>query len=72
MQDRHKAPLHAASGGGNPVEPEMNPGDQPPPGTPATGENICPRCNGGGVGDDGMRCEHCGGTGKAVESGVGV
>ena len=71
MQERHTAPLRAASGGGNPIEPEMNPGDQPPPGRPATGENICPICNGSGVrDDDGMRCEHCGGTGKVTE-GVG-
>ena len=70
MQHRQEAPLCAAPAGGNPIEPEMNPGDQPPPGRPGTGENICPKCNGSGVRDDGMRCEHCGGTGKLTE-GVG-
>ena len=39
-------------------------------GAPGTGENICPKCSGSGVRDDGGRCEHCGGTGKAIE-GVG-
>lgn len=55
---------------GNPIDPEMNPGDQAPPGAPGTGENICPKCGGGGILDDGARCEHCGGTGKLIE-GVG-
>jgi len=70
MREEQNTPLHAASGGGNPIEPEMNPGDEAPPGIPAAGENICPNCNGGGVRDDGTRCEHCGGTGK-VSEGVG-
>ena len=62
-------PRHAASSG-NPIDPEMNPGDQAPPGTAGTGENICPQCGGGGIRDDGSRCDHCGGTGKVIE-GVG-
>jgi hypothetical protein len=49
----------------------MNPGDQAPPGTDGAGENLCPKCGGSGIrDDDGMRCEHCGGTGKVIE-GVG-
>lgn len=59
-----------APASGNPVEPEMNPGDQAPPGTPGAGENICPKCSGNGILGDGSRCEHCGGTGKVIE-GVG-
>jgi hypothetical protein len=62
-RDRRRAAV------GNPVEPEMNPGDQAPPGAAGTGENICPKCSGSGVRDDGARCEHCGGTGKVI---VGV
>lgn len=52
-----------------PVNPEMNPGDQAPPGTPGTGENLCPRCGGTGLAT-GKPCSECGGTGKVVE-GVG-
>lgn len=47
----------------------LNPGDQAPPGTPGTGENICPDCNGSGK-IDGQPCETCGGSGKIIE-GVG-
>jgi hypothetical protein len=44
-------------------------GDEPPPGTPGTGENICPTCKGSGkVGQKG--CPDCGGTGKVIE-GIG-
>ena len=53
---------------GNPVEPEMNPADQAPAATPGAGENVCPKCGGSGITDnDAMPCEHCGGTGKAIE-----
>ena len=54
---------------GNPVEPEMNPGEEAPPPVPGE-ENICPVCGGGGVADDGTRCENCGGTGKVNLSGL--
>lgn len=53
-----------APSSGNPVEPEMNPSDELPPGLPGTDEAICPKCNGSGVRDDGARCDHCAGTGK--------
>lgn len=46
-----------------------NPGDQAAPGTPGTGENICPECEGSGRIGDG-ECPTCGGTGKVVE-GIG-
>jgi hypothetical protein len=50
-------------------EPKLNPGDQAEPGTPGTGENICPECSGSGkVGA--TACPICGGTGKVVE-GIG-
>jgi RecJ-like exonuclease len=50
-------------------QPKLNPGDQAEPGTPGTGENVCPECKGSGrVGA--TPCQNCGGTGKIVE-GVG-
>ena len=48
---------------------QMHPGDDAPPGTPGTGENICPACKGSGkIGQ--KPCPECGGTGKVVE-GIG-
>ncbi len=47
----------------------LNPGDEAPPGTPGTGEDVCPDCRGTGR-RDGRECATCGGTGKIVE-GVG-
>ena len=52
-----------------PSTSEMNRGDQAPPGTPGTGEDLCPKCGGKGT-VDGKKCEHCGGTGKVIQ-GVG-
>jgi DnaJ-class molecular chaperone len=46
-----------------------NPGDDAPPGTPGTGEDICRDCHGSGR-IDGKTCPACGGTGKVTE-GVG-
>ena len=47
----------------------LHPGDEAAPGTPGTGEAICPRCGGTGrVGGD--PCSTCAGTGKVVH-GVG-
>ena len=43
-----------------------NPGDEAAPGTPGTGENLCPHCGGSGE-HDGVPCEACGGTGKVIE-----
>jgi hypothetical protein len=48
---------------------ELNPGDQTVPGTPGTGENLCPKCGGRGR-LDGRDCAHCGGTGRVIQ-GVG-
>jgi hypothetical protein len=47
----------------------LNPGDVAPPGTPGTGEGICPQCRGSGQ-YDGEPCSECGGNGKVVE-GIG-
>lgn len=50
-------------------KPKLNPGDQAEPGTPGTGENICPECKGSGrIGA--AACPMCGGTGKIIE-GIG-
>jgi hypothetical protein len=47
----------------------MNPGDVAPAGTPGTGQNVCPECN--GTGDvDGKECPNCEGLGTVIE-GVG-
>ncbi|WP_119153154.1 hypothetical protein [Caldimonas tepidiphila] len=48
---------------------DMNPGDEAPPGTPGTGENLCRNCGGSGR-IDGGPCPECQGTGKIVE-GIG-
>ncbi len=48
---------------------QINPGDDAPPGTPGTGENVCPECNGSGR-KGGDACPACGGSGKVVE-GIG-
>jgi DnaJ-class molecular chaperone len=51
---------------------EMAPGDEAPPGTDGTGEDICPRCGGSGIsgGDRDTDCPECNGTGMVVR-GVG-
>jgi DnaJ-class molecular chaperone len=50
-------------------EAPVNAGDDAKPGTPGTGENVCPECNGVGKLGQGS-CPKCGGTGKVVE-GIG-
>jgi DnaJ-class molecular chaperone len=45
------------------------PGDQADPGTPGTGENVCPECGGTGK-VNGHPCDQCRGTGKVV-TGIG-
>jgi len=47
----------------------LNPGDDAAPGTPGTGEDVCPRCGGKGT-IEGGECRNCGGTGKVIE-GIG-
>jgi hypothetical protein len=52
----------------SPVD-ETAPGDDAPPGTPGTGEDVCRNCDGSGrVG--GEVCPNCDGTGKVTE-GIG-
>jgi hypothetical protein len=47
----------------------MSPGDEAPPGTPGSGEDVCPRCGGSGT-LAGRACPECEGTGK-VNVGIG-
>jgi hypothetical protein len=53
----------------SPDPQDVAPGDEAPPGTPGTGEDVCPRCGGDGR-LDGERCPDCAGTGRIVR-GVG-
>jgi hypothetical protein len=48
---------------------DIKPGDEAPPNTPGTGEDLCPDCKGSGR-IDGAKCETCDGTGRIVE-GIG-
>lgn len=45
--------------------PPPRAGDEAAPGTPQTGEGLCPECSGKGV-VDGRACETCAGTGTVV------
>ena len=51
-------------------EVQPRPGDEAAPGTPGTGENICPRCRGTGHVTNAQReevpCPACEGTGKIL------
>ena len=53
------------------VAGDMAPGDEAPPGTPGTGEDICPKCNGKGQIQSGGKCPDCGGTGKVTKGVAG-
>lgn len=46
---------------------QMNPGDEVPPGSPDSGEAICPDCAGSGKSPDGAYCGTCDGTGKVTQ-----
>ena len=48
----------------------MRPGDEAPAGTPGTGEDLCPQCNGRGKDARGEACPECSGTGRIVR-GIG-
>jgi RecJ-like exonuclease len=45
----------------------LNPGDEAAPGTPGTGEDVCPECHGKGR-IDGAPCPNCGGSGKVIRA----
>ncbi|MGG5811956.1 hypothetical protein [Falsiroseomonas sp. CW058] len=52
--------------GGKAGGAKLNPGDVAAPGTPGTGEALCPQCQGKGLWE-GAGCPTCGGTGKVIE-----
>ena len=63
MMSRADRPVRSAD------DRDRNPGDEAPPGTIGTGENVCPDCHGAGrVGE--KQCATCGGTGRVIE-GIG-
>jgi DnaJ-class molecular chaperone len=51
---------------GSQSQAQVNPGDDAGPGTPGTGENVCPDCKGSGRLSN-APCKTCGGTGKVIE-----
>ncbi|MGE5157245.1 MAG: hypothetical protein ACM3OF_03765 [Gemmatimonas sp.] len=48
---------------------QLSPGDEAAPGTPGTGEDICPQCHGSGR-IDRSRCPNCRGRGVVIR-GIG-
>jgi hypothetical protein len=66
-----KSDQPAGQRGGQPTgaQAPMSPGDEAPPGTPGTGEDVCPSCGGSGRSASGQ-CPLCLGTGK-VTVGIG-
>lgn len=58
-----------ASADSSTMSQKLNPGDEAAPGTPGTGEDICPLCHGQGRIMH-TRCPNCGGSGKIVR-GIG-
>lgn len=49
-----------------PQQIRPGPGDETPPGTPDTGEDVCPSCNGSGRTVQGGKCPTCEGSGKII------
>jgi DnaJ-class molecular chaperone len=45
----------------------MAPGDEAPPGTPGTGEDVCPNCGGRGR-LNGQECNTCLGRGRVIKA----
>ena len=45
----------------------MAPGDEAPPGTPGTGDDVCADCAGSGK-IDGRDCETCLGRGRVIKA----
>lgn len=66
---RGAAAMSGDAGTSSQAPAPMSPGDEAPPGTPGTGEDVCPQCGGSGRVADGA-CPQCQGTGK-VTRGIG-
>ena len=56
-----------AQGAKTGTRPTLNPGDEAPPGTTGTGEDVCPECHGKGR-IDGAPCATCGGSGTVIRA----
>lgn len=52
---------------GQSPEAAMAPGDEAMPGTPGTGEGLCPECSGSGK-VDGRNCGNCLGRGRVIKA----
>ncbi len=65
MSDQAKSGSGGAQGG-----VRLNPGDDAAPGTPGTGEDVCPVCQGKGKASNGP-CPNCGGTGIVIKGVAG-
>lgn len=61
--------VRPAEASGAPTPRPMAPGDEAPPGTPGTGEDLCRTCGGSGQLNGGP-CPECEGTGR-VTRGIG-
>lgn len=61
--------LPATQGDAMPHHTDLNPRDEAAPGTPGTGENLCPACSGSGE-KGSEKCQVCDGTGKVIK-GIG-
>ena len=57
------APASDDRQGPDPTTTHLAPGDQAAPGTPGTGETVCPDCGGSGQ-RNGRDCPTCEGSGK--------
>ena len=65
--------MTASRPGSRPAPPgpmPPSPGDEAPAGTPGTGEDVCPECNGSGRTLQGAPCPACQGSGKVIR-GIG-
>ena len=62
--DREGTAQGGATGSGEGAA--MLPGDEVPPGSPASGEHLCRACRGAGQRDDGTPCPDCDGTGHVI------
>jgi hypothetical protein len=68
MRDYRDAEDQPIAGGaaGEGGDDTMNLGDEAPPGSPATGENLCRACGGMGLDGHDEACPECGGTGRVI------
>lgn len=62
-----KAKQSDAEGAATATQPMLNPGDEAPPGTTGTGDDVCPDCQGKGR-IDSAPCATCGGTGTITRA----